>query len=301
MKMQGCSHIQCKTACTLVKGGFPYHWDLNVYRGCSHDCKYCYARYSHNYLQEKGSFNQKIFVKSNIAEALEKQLRSPKWDRSVINLGGVTDNYQSAESVEKQMPEILRLMIQYNNPIIISTKSDLILRDFDLIDALSRKTYVNIASTITTADEYLQRKVEPGAVSPERRFFMLKEFGKTKASTAVHMMPLMPYLTDGEENIERVFAQAKESGVHYLLAGFLYLRGETKQVFYNFLKKEYSHLSIEYNRLYQKGEVNDYRKVVFQRLSKARRKYKISADYKSRLDKEVFGKNEPIQLTLFDT
>lgn len=299
--MQGCSPIQCKTACTSVKGGFPYHWDLNVYRGCSHDCKYCYARYSHKYLQEKGDFSHKIFVKTNIVEALERQLRSPKWDKGVINLGGVTDNYQYAEMVEEQMPEILRLMIRYNNPIIISTKSDLILRDYDLIDELSRKTYVNIASTITTADERLQRKVEPGAVSPKRRFTMLREFRKTKASTAVHMMPLMPYLTDGEENLEAIFSQAKEIQVDYLLAGLLYLRGETKQVFYDFLKGEYPHLVAEYNLLYQKGELKDYRKLVYERLGKARQKYKISADYKSRLDKEVFGKNEPIQLTLFDT
>lgn len=149
--------ISCNTACTFVKGRFPYHWDLNVYRGCSHDCKYCFARYSHKYLPEKGDFSEAIFVKTNIAEALERQLRSPKWDKGVINLGGVTDNYQVAEAMEKQMPEILRLMIKYNNPIIISTKSDLILRDFDLIDQLSRKTYVNIASTITTANETLQK------------------------------------------------------------------------------------------------------------------------------------------------
>ena len=299
--MKGCNPIQCNTACTFVKGRFPYHWDLNVYRGCSHDCKYCYARYSHKYLQEQGTFSDAIFVKRNIAEALEKQLRNPKWDKTVINLGGVTDNYQGEEAIEQQMPEILRLMIRYNNPIIISTKSDLILRDFDLIEELSRKTYVNIASTITTADESLQRKLEPGAVSPKRRFLMLKEFGKTKASTAVHMMPLIPYLTDGEENLNAVFTQAKEVGVDYLLTGLLYLKGETKQVFFHFLKKEYPNLLEEYVKLYYKGELKGYRSTLFDKVRHAREKYKISADYKSRLDREVFGKDKPIQLTLFDT
>ena len=299
--MKGCSPIQCNTACTFVKGRFPYHWDLNIYRGCTHDCKYCYARYSHKYLQGQGDFSDAIFVKTNIAEALERQLRNPKWDKSVINLGGVTDNYQAAEAIQEQMPEVLRLMIRYNNPIIISTKSDLILRDYDLIDELSRKTYVNIASTITTSDESLQRKLEPGAVSSKRRFLMLKEFGKTKASTAVHMMPLIPYLTDGEENLNAVFSQGKDVGVDYLLTGLLYLRGETKQVFYHFLKREYPNLLEEYNNLYNKGELKDYRKTLYDRLGRIREKYKISTDYKSRLDRDVYKKNEPVQLTLFDT
>ncbi len=292
--------ISCKTACTFLRGRFPYHWDLNVYRGCNHDCKYCYARYSHKYLKEKGDFSDAIFVKTNIVDALERQLRNPKWDKGVINLGGVTDNYQAAEAVEEQMPDILRLMIRYNNPIIISTKSDLILRDFDLIDELSRKTYVNIASTITTANETLQRKLEPGGASPMRRLLMLQEFGKTRASTAVHMMPLLPYLTDGEENLNAVFSRAKDAHVDYLLAGLLYLRGETKQVFYHFLQKEYPNLLGEYRILYQNAGLKEYRGPLFEKLGRIREKYQISFDYRSRLDREVNGKNKPVQLSLFD-
>lgn len=298
--MKACIPIRCNTACTFVKGRFPYHWDLNVYRGCTHDCKYCYARYSHKYLQEEGGFSDAIFVKTNIEEALERQLRSPKWDQSVINLGGVTDNYQGAEAMEEQMPGILRLMIRYNNPIIISTKSDLILRDFDLIDELSRKTYVNIASTITTVDEVLQKKLEPGGVSSKRRFLMLKEFGKTRASTAVHMMPLLPYLTDGEENLNAVFSQAKDADVDYLMTGFLYLRGETKKVFFGFLRKEYPHLWNEYYDLYEKGGLKDYKKPIYEKIWRIRQKYQVSTDYKSRLDRKVYGKTQPIQLSLFD-
>lgn len=298
--MKACIPIRCSTACNFVKGRFPYHWDLNVYRGCTHDCKYCFARYSHKYLQEEGGFSDAVFVKTNIAEALEKQLRSPKWDKSVINLGGVTDSYQEAEAIEKQMPGILRLMIRYNNPIIISTKSDLILRDFDLIDELSRKVYVNIASTITTADEVLQRKLEPKGVSTKRRFLMLKEFGKTKASTAVHMMPLLPYLTDGEENLNAVFSQAKDVGVDYLLAGFLNLRGETKKVFYHFLKIEYPQLLAAYRRLYENGGLKDYKKPIYEKLWGMYQKYQVCADYKSRLDSQVYEKKQPVQLSLFD-
>ena len=85
-------------------------------------------------------------------DELEKELRSPDWKREVINLGGVTDSYQPAEADYQLMPEILRLLIKYRTPAIISTKSKLVLRDYDLIDQLSRITYINIAATVTTID-----------------------------------------------------------------------------------------------------------------------------------------------------
>ena len=140
--------ITCSAAFRRVKGRFPFHWDLNPYRGCGHGCKYCFAVYSHRYLESDAFFDD-IYVKTNIVEELEKQLRRPSWTREVINIGGVTDSYQQAEAHYRLMPEILRLLIQYKNPCIISTKSDLILRDFDLIARLAELTYVNVACTIT--------------------------------------------------------------------------------------------------------------------------------------------------------
>lgn len=161
MEERAYREIQCSAACNRVRGRFPYHWDLNIYRGCAHCCQYCFALYSHEYM-ESDDFYSDIFVKTNIAERLERQLKSRNWDRQVINLGGVTDNYQPAEAHYKIMPELLKLLIRFENPAIISTKSDLILRDYDLIDQLSRVAYVNIAATITTMDEDIRGVLEPG-------------------------------------------------------------------------------------------------------------------------------------------
>lgn len=111
----------------------PYHWDLNIYRGCEHNCEYCFAMYTHQYIEDTDFFHH-IYVKKNIVEQLEKKLSSPSWKKEIINLGGVTDNYQPAEKSFQLMPEILKLMIRYKNPIIISTKSTLILRDLELIN-----------------------------------------------------------------------------------------------------------------------------------------------------------------------
>lgn len=129
---------------------------------------------------------------------------------------------------------------------------------------------------------------------------MLQEFGKTKASTAVHMMPLLPYLTDGEENLNAVFSQARDAHVNYLLPGLLNLRGETKQVYYHFLQKEYSNLLVKYRMLYQNEGIKEYRGPLYKKLSKIREKYQISFDYRGRLEREIHVKSDPVQLSIFD-
>lgn len=105
--------------CTIA---YNKRWDLNIYCGCEHGCKYCYAMYSHDYLGSEEYFKD-IYVKTNIVERLEEQLRSYSWKREVVNIGGVTDSYQPLEAEYKTMPEILKLMIKYRTPCIISTKS----------------------------------------------------------------------------------------------------------------------------------------------------------------------------------
>ena len=101
------------------------------------------------------------------------------------------------------MPEILRLMIKYRNPCIISTKSDLILRDYDLIVRLSEVAAVNLAATITCMDERVRTRLEPGGVPSARRFEVLRAFSETRACTGVHLMPIIPFLTDSRANLSR--------------------------------------------------------------------------------------------------
>ncbi len=239
--MANYKEITCKVACNKLKRKIPFAWDLNIYRGCEHECQYCYAIYSHDYLGSEQYFDD-IYVKTNIVEQLERQLSSPSWKHEVVNIGGVTDSYQPAEEQYKLMPDILRLMIKYRTPCIISTKSDLILRDYDLIDQLSHITYVNVAATITCMDENIRQKIEPNGVASLKRFAMLKEFSKTGASTGLHFMPIIPYLTDTRDNVDRLYAHAKESDVDYVLPGVLYLRGKTKKVFLNFISSEFPEL-----------------------------------------------------------
>ncbi len=279
MQEKNYKEIEAGTALTELKRKIPYGWDLNIYRGCQHMCQYCYAMYSHKYLGSDDFFND-IYVKTNIVEALEKQLSQENWKREVINIGGVTDSYQEAEAIYQLMPGILKLMIKYKNPIIISTKSKLVLRDYDLIDELAQLTYVNIAATITTMDEGVREKIEPESCSGQERFGVLKEFRKTQASIGVHVMPIIPLLTDGEENMDAIISNAKDCGADYLLPGTLYLRGDTRKHFLAFMEEEYPQLFDDFELLYKTGGADKaYKTKLYVRVNALRDKYQVSSSY----------------------
>ncbi len=273
------TEIHCESALNKLKRQVPFGWDLNIYRGCSHACRYCYAIYSHEYLGSD-AFSQDIFIKTNIVEQLEKELSSPNWKRQVVNIGGVTDSYQKTEETYQLMPQILKLLIKYKTPAIISTKSTLVLRDFDLIDQLSRITYINVAATITTMDEEVRKKIEPGGAPSAERFAMLKEFSKTNASIGLHVMPIIPWLTDSRENFEALCQNAKDCHAHYLLPGVLYLRGTARKVFFDFIQTTYPDLYPRFQAMYKTGAADkEYKNQLYIMVNELRDRYGISSSY----------------------
>ena len=297
--MANYKEISCASALNNVRGRFPYTWDLNIYRGCEHGCKYCFAMYSHQYLGSEQYFSD-IFIKTNVVERLEKQLSSPSWKGEIINIGGVTDSYQPIEAQYKLMPEILRLMIKYKNPCIISTKSDLILRDYDLIAELSSLTYVNVAATITCMDESMRRKIEPNGAPSLKRFAMLKEFSKTEASIGLHLMPIIPFLTDTRGNIDSLFSHAIDSGVQYFIPQILNLRGKTRWAFFEFIRSEYPALCKSFQDLYKAGGVDKaYKYELYSLVNELKTKYKLSTNYDA-IIRDKLKKPEFEQLSLFN-
>lgn len=297
--MKKYNEIICEVACNKLKRHMPYSWDLNIYRGCEHGCKYCYAMYSHQYLGSKNYFGN-IFIKTNIVQKLEEQLSRSSWKREIINIGGVTDSYQPIEEEYKIMPQILKLLIQYKTPAIISTKSDLILRDYDLIDELSRITYVNVAATITTMDENIRKQIEPNGVDSLRRFEVLKEFRKTNASVGLHVMPIIPYITDSFENINSLFRNAQEVNVHYVLSGTLYLRGQTRSSFFEFIRQEFPHLYNDLLALYKTGGADKaYKNQLYQFVNELRDRYSLSSSYTQPM-REKINQTKYTQLSFLD-
>lgn len=279
MSINNITKVECTTALNQLKRKIPYGYDLNIYRGCAHSCKYCYAIYSHQYLGAP-DFSE-VFAKVNIAQQLDKELSHPGWKREVINIGGVTDSYQPAEQNLKIMPDVLRVLIKHKTPAIISTKSDLILRDYDLIAQLANITYVNIASTITTVDQNIAELIEPGASTSQQRFSMLTQFRKTNASVGLHTMPIIPFLTDSYQNIEGLCAAAQKANVHYMLPGVLYLRGATRTVFLNFIEHNFTDKYNQFLQLYKTGAANkDYKDNLYNNIvNPLRKKFNISSSY----------------------
>ena len=292
--------IECKTALNKIgRKSLPYNWDLNVYRGCEHGCKYCFALYSHKYLGSCDYYN-KIFVKANIVEQLEKKLSSKAWKNEIINLGGVTDSYQPCESRYKIMPDILNLLIKYKTPCVISTKSKLVLRDYDLIEKLSEVTAVNIACTITAMDEKIREKLEPEGAKSLDRFQVLDAFGKTRASTGLHVMPLVPLLTDNRENIEDLCYNGLKSKIDYVLVSGLNLKGETRKVFFDFISKEYPEKMYDLLKLYKEGYMDrQYSAQRIKMVNEIKEKYNLSGNYKKPLEERLKTFNAK-QLSLFD-
>ena len=269
--------ITCKTALNRINSNYlPYHWDLNIYRGCVHRCRYCYAQYSHSYLNS-GDFFGTIYVKENIVEALEKQLASRSWKHETVNLGGVTDSYQPIERTKAFLPDILRLLIKYRTPVSISTKSTLILRDKELFEELAVVAGAHVAISVTTFDETLRKKIEPGSFSTHERFNILHAFKGTKVMTGVLMMPILPYLTDSEENLTALFRATQEAKADYVIPGLLNLRQPTKGHFLNFIKITFPELYPFYVDYYSgKADKKAYRENVYSRITTLKKAYPLS-------------------------
>ena len=213
--MEEVKEMQCRSALHFHNSKWlPYRYDINIYRGCSHRCIYCYAQYSHEYI-DGGNFFGDIYAKTNIADVLKSELAT--FVPEPVNLGGVCDSYQHAERDLKLTKSVLEQLEQHNIPIVFSTKSTLVLRDIDLL----KKMDARVALTVTTMDETVAKLIEPGAPSPKQRIAAAAELRKNGIKTGIHMMPIIPYLTSSAESLEAVYRAAKNAGAGYVLAGGL--------------------------------------------------------------------------------
>lgn len=294
------NEITCKKAFRKLSRRIgPYEYDMNIYRGCAHRCAYCYALYSQRYLNQ-GDFYHDIYVKTNIAEKLDQQLASPHWQRQLINIGSVSDSYQPAEAQYEMMRQILPVMIRHRNPCVLSTKSDLILRDLELIDELASVTYVNIAVTITTTDEKLASIVEPNAISPQRRKEVVALIKKhTKATVGIHVLPLMPMINDAEASLRTLMEWIQDTHADYGTFGSLHLHGVTKHTYFQMLQKHFPQLVKPYQQLYRNGHLERaYAQTIHQRVRNLAQEYGIETDY-MKFANEYFQKRYHQQLSLF--
>jgi DNA repair photolyase len=197
-------HVTAKRILNHVPAGSraPTNWTINVYRGCSHACSYCFARPTHAYLgfDIGADFDRKIVVKINAVEKLRAELADPGWRGEPVAMGTNTDPYQRAEAKYRLTRGVLEALTEHRNPFSILTKSPLVTRDLDVITAAAAVTDVSVNFSLGTLDERVWRLTEPGAPHPRRRVEAMARLAEAGIRTGALVAPILPGLSDRPES-----------------------------------------------------------------------------------------------------
>ena len=272
-------HTQVKKILHRVNVWFlPFRWGINTYRGCEHNCTYCNARYTHEYLGlPTGEFAYDIMVKDNAAEALDKELSREKWNKKwTVNVATVTDPYQPAERKFKITREVLKVFLKHHNALMVTTKSDLILRDLDILTNIAKTGFLNVVITIPILDEDLRKKIEPKAASIQKRLEVVQKIHDAGITVGVTSIPLFPYISDSEGDVEKLVKTLSENGADYVILDMLNFREEARDRVIEFIKNYYPDLILKYGELYKTNYCDkEYAKVVRKHANKLIKKYGV--------------------------
>ncbi|EMY35961.1 DNA repair photolyase [Arthrobacter crystallopoietes BAB-32] len=257
--------IACKSALSRVpaQSHMPFEWTINPTRGCLHQCTYCFARKTHEYLDlDSGrDFDTQIIVKTNIVDVLRRELAKPSWKHEPVALGTNSDPYMRAEGRYQLMPGIIRALSDSGTPFSILTKGPLLKRDLPLLAEASRRVDIGIGVSLAFAHAHLQQQVEPGTPTPQARLDLIKAVSDAGFACGVMAMPILPWLTDGDEHLDLLFSRLAAAGASGVTAGALHLRPGAREWFLQWLAREYPQLVARYQGLYNGGTYasKDYR------------------------------------------
>jgi len=258
----------------------PFTWTINPYRGCEFGCRYCYARYTHEFkeMRDGMEFEQKIYVKQHAAGLLRHDLRRVKPDESIA-LGTATDPYQPAERRYEVTRGILEEFSRHHGfELGIVTKSNLIVRDLDVLQEVAKTNRLSVHMTVTTLNVDLARILEPRAPRPDLRIDAVRTLAQAGLRVGVSCSPVVPGITDSPTNLEAVIRTAAEAGADYVFANPLFLKPCSAAVFLPFLEQNFPHLAENYRQRYQDRAFLPpaYAKRISQLVKQLREKYKIT-------------------------
>jgi DNA repair photolyase len=249
--------IEARSAINRIPSGgrFGFDYTINPYRGCTHACRYCFARPTHEYLDMNAweDFEREIVVKVNLPEVLRAELRRPSWKGDLIALGTNTDPYQWVEGRYRLTRAIWEELLAARNPCSILTKSPLVLRDLDLLTKLNERTRFSAALSIPTIDEKAWRATEPGTPNPRKRIEAVAELSAAGVRTSVLIAPLMPGINDAPGQIAEILELCGEAGASGISGVPLHLKGPLKDLFIDWLRQYRPDLVPQYERLYSRG------------------------------------------------
>jgi DNA repair photolyase len=259
----------------------PFTWTINPYRGCEFGCRYCYARYTHEFMgmNRWEDFEEKIYVKRHTARILARELTPERLNGQSIALGTATDPYQPAERRYSVTRSLLAVMAQARDlRLSITTKGDLVTRDIDLLRRIAARSSVQVNITVTTLDRRLARIPEFRAPTPELRLKALQSLRQAEIAAGVNIAPIMPDITDNRENLDAVIAAAREHGATHVYANVLFLKPSAQQAFFPFLEQHFPHLRRRYAARFARSAFLDrgYKDRIFRLVDELKKKYGFS-------------------------
>ncbi len=264
----------------------PFEWTINPYRGCEFGCKYCYARYTHEYMElDGGEFEKKIFVKKDAAPLLALDVArkysytsqsSGGTEPEHIAIGTATDPYQPAEREYGVTRACLEELAKREGlSVSITTKSDQIVRDIEVLKRIAERSALYLNITVTTMRPRLARLLEPRAPRPDLRMEAVKELREAGLATGVFASPVLPGITDREGDLEAVAAAAQEAGAVWFASYVLFLMPSSAKQFLPFLREKFPKLARQYEQWYSHNGYapEEYRRKISERVARLRQKY----------------------------
>jgi DNA repair photolyase len=276
--------VLCKSALNKIPdaAALPFKFTVNGYRGCSHACRYCFARPTHEYLDlDYGNdFDTQIVVKTNVVDVLRREVGRRSWRRETVALGTNTDPYQRAEGRYALMPGIIGALAGSGTPLSILTKGTLLRRDLPLIVEASGQVPVSLAVSLAVGDPELHKQVEPGTPTPQSRLGLISAIRDAGLDCHVMVAPVLPHLTDSVEHLDGLLRQIALAGATGVTVFGLHLRGSTRGWFMSWLARTHPQLVGRYRELYRRGAYLplSYREELRARAAPLVAKYQLGGD-----------------------
>jgi DNA repair photolyase len=272
------------------KRGAPFSHAINPYRGCEFGCRYCYARYTHEFLEMRDpqEFEQKIYFKQNAAWLLEQELRRMK-PGTHIAIGSATDPYQPLERKQRVTRSLLEVFARFSEfQVSIVTKSALIARDIDLLQEIKQSNKLTVHLTVTTLNTRLARILEPRAPRPDLRIHTLALIRQAGVRAGVLCSPLMPGINDSRSSIAAVAKAAKAADANFLGAGALFLKPCSLPTFFSFVGEHFPEQLPAYQQRYAKNGFvsSEYARRVAVLVDSICREYKLGKRYSDQPQEE---------------
>jgi DNA repair photolyase len=241
----------CRSALNRVSG-MPFHWSLNPYMGCAHQCTFCYVRGFERRADRPWDdrYGTSVRVKINVAEVLRAELARRSWRRGEVVVGAATDPYQPAEGRYRLTRACLEALGESGTPFSIITRGPLIVRDLDVLQRAAARAQVTVNVSIPTLDERVWRSTEPRTAPPRQRLRAVRTLVEGGIRTAVALAPILPGLSDRPEQLQQVVKAARAAGATHLWANLLNLRPGTREHFLDHLARDWPELLPRYERLY---------------------------------------------------